>query len=222
MRKENDMKKATLLSTAAAVLMTAGAAYAQAPAKDAAPPQPAPAAQQNAPAEKVAPPMKAGQAKPDVRNNDVKKLEPGRGQSAQTNDTRRPDAKADMKGSADPKKADIKTGADANKNAADAKPDGKPDARATTGQGAAGAARLSGEQRTKITSIIRDKKVEPVRLNVSISIGTRIPQDVRYFPLPTEVITIYPQWRGYDYILVGNQILVIDPSSRQIVAILDA
>ena len=40
--------------------------------------------------------------------------------------------------------------------------------------------------------------------------------------LPVEVIVVYPEWRGYDYILVGDQILVIDPRSHEIVAVLDA
>jgi hypothetical protein len=37
-----------------------------------------------------------------------------------------------------------------------------------------------------------------------------------------EVIVVYPEWRGYDYILVGNEILVIDPRTHEIVAILEA
>jgi Protein of unknown function (DUF1236) len=93
----------------------------------------------------------------------------------------------------------------------------------TTGQGAAGgSAKLSTEQRTKITTVIRQHKVEPTRLNVSVRVGTRIPDSVRFYPLPTEVVTIYPEWRGFSYILVGDQIVVVDPGTHEIVAILDA
>jgi hypothetical protein len=35
------------------------------------------------------------------------------------------------------------------------------------------------------------------------------------------VVTIYPEWRGYQFILVHNQIVVIDPATYEIVAILD-
>lgn len=94
--------------------------------------------------------------------------------------------------------------------------------RATTGQGAGSAARLSTEQRTKITSIIREHRVEPAHLNVSISVGTRIPTNVRLYPLPSQVVTIYPEWRGYEYILVGDKIVVIDPRMHEIVAVLEA
>src|SRR5262249_7148111 len=66
-------------------------------------------------------------------------------------------------------------------------------------------AELTNEQRTKITSVIKERKVERVNLNVSVSVGTRIPAGVRLHPLPQQVIIIYPEWRGYDYILVGDQ-----------------
>ena len=95
--------------------------------------------------------------------------------------------------------------------------------RATTGQGAAaGSTKLSTEQRTKITTIIRQNKVEPAHLNVSVRVGTRVPESVRFYPLPAEVFVVYPEWRGYSYILVGDQILVINPRTHEIVAILEA
>jgi Protein of unknown function (DUF1236) len=92
----------------------------------------------------------------------------------------------------------------------------------TVGQAGAGA-KLSSEQRTKITTVIRDQHVTPVtNVNFSISVGTRVPRDVAFHPLPAEIVTIYPDWRGYEFILVNGQILVIDPQSFEIVAVLDA
>ena len=32
---------------------------------------------------------------------------------------------------------------------------------------------------------------------------------------------IYPSWRGYDYLLVGDQIIVVNPRTLQIIAVLD-
>jgi len=92
----------------------------------------------------------------------------------------------------------------------------------TTGQ-AAGGAKMSGEQRTRISTVIRDQHVAPVtNVNFSISVGTRVPRDVEFHPLPAEIVTIYPDWRGYEFILVRDQILVIDPATFAIVAVLDA
>jgi hypothetical protein len=64
--------------------------------------------------------------------------------------------------------------------------------------------------------------VERVNLNVSVSVGTRIPTSVHVHTLPQEVIVIYPEWRGYDYILVGEQIVIISPRTHEIVAIIEA
>jgi hypothetical protein len=92
----------------------------------------------------------------------------------------------------------------------------------TTGQAGAGG-KLSTEQRTRITSVIRDQHVQPLNnVNFSIAVGTRVPRDVRFYPLPREVVTIYPEWRGYEFVLVSSQIIVIDPKTFEIVAILEA
>jgi hypothetical protein len=93
----------------------------------------------------------------------------------------------------------------------------------TTGQAGAGA-KLSTEQRTKITTIIRNEHVAPVtNVNFSIAVGTRVPREgVSFRPLPAEVVTVYPEWRGYEFIMVRNQILVIDPATLEIVDIIEA
>ena len=122
----------------------------------------------------------------------------------------RKDMKADSKGAAD------------SKSAADSK--GAADSKAqTTGQAGAGA-KLSTEQRTKITTVIKQQNVQPVtNVNFSISVGTRVPRGggVTFHALPAEIVTVYPQWRGYEYILVRDQILVIDPRTGEIVDVID-
>jgi hypothetical protein len=93
----------------------------------------------------------------------------------------------------------------------------------TTGQ-AGGGAKLSTEQRTKIVSVIRSEHVEPVtNIDFSISVGTRVPRDrVHLRALPSEVVTIYPEWRGYEFFLVRNEIVVVDPRTGEIVDVLPA
>ena len=95
----------------------------------------------------------------------------------------------------------------------------------TTGQGAAGSsgAALTSEQRTKISTTIRQTNVRPVtNVNFRISVGTVVPRTVILHPLPAAVIEVYPEWRPYRFVLVGDQILVIDPATHQIVAVLEA
>jgi hypothetical protein len=38
--------------------------------------------------------------------------------------------------------------------------------------------------------------------------------------LPQEVVTIYPQWRGYKFIRVREEIVIVDPNTFEIVEII--
>jgi hypothetical protein len=102
---------------------------------------------------------------------------------------------------------------------------GTADSKATTTTGQAGAgAKLSTEQRTKITSVIRNQRVESLNnVDFNISVGTRVPRErVHLYPLPEEVVIIYPEWRGYEFIRVRDQILVVDPRTLEIVDVIQA
>ena len=231
------MRKARLLSTVAAtLLLSVGVAAAQTMNKDEAAPARAPAAQQNAPAEKVAPELKPGDQKastkkgPETIGQAPKAPESDKSEmkKSQTMDKASPAGPA-VKGSSDANggpnksKSTNSTAESAPGTAAPAAKSADESKKSTTGQGAAaGSAKLSTEQRSKITTIFRQNKVEPAHLNISVSVGTRVPDSVHFYPLPVEVIVVYPEWRGYDYILVGNEILVIDPRTHEIVAIIEA
>jgi hypothetical protein len=216
--EEASVKKARLLSTvAAALLFGVGAVSAQGMSKDT--PERAPAAQQSAPAEKVAPSMKngdhkapqtTGQATPDNKPGAAKETT---GQAPKSEP--RPQESSPANGGVSKSNSDNSPASPSAKSTSEQN-------RATTGQGAAGSAKLTTEQRTKISSVIKEQKVERVNLNVSVNVGTRIPASVHVHPLPQQVIVIYPEWRGYDYILVGEQIVIINPRTHEIVAIIEA
>jgi len=104
-----------------------------------------------------------------------------------------------------------------------ADPKGAADSKATVTTGQAGAsAKLSTEQRTSISTVIKQQNIRPAtNVNFSISVGTHVPRNVGFHPLPVEIVTIYPDWRGYEMFLVGNQIVVVNPRTLEIVAVLD-
>jgi len=58
-------------------------------------------------------------------------------------------------------------------------------------------------------------------VNFNVAVGTRIPADVHFYPLPERVVTIYPQWRGYDFILVGGRYIIVQPETHEIVYIIE-
>jgi Protein of unknown function (DUF1236) len=45
---------------------------------------------------------------------------------------------------------------------------------------------------------------------------------VHFVGLPEDVVRIVPEYRGFDYVLVRDQILIIDPDTLEIVAIIPA
>jgi hypothetical protein len=238
------MKTALLSTVAAAALAFAGAASAQMQSNPA--PERAPAAQQHAPAEKVAPPMKPGERKAPGN------AQINQGKHETTGAEPKAEEKSEMKGNTKTEKNEMKgntkTEMAPGKSKMDDKAGGKVDSKSnattntksndanksstemrgkteneTTAQGSvATGAKLSTEQRTKIVSVFRQHKVERANINVSVRIGARLPESVHFYPVPVEVITVYPEWRGYDYILVGDQILIVDPRTHEIVAILEA
>jgi hypothetical protein len=83
---------------------------------------------------------------------------------------------------------------------------------------------LSDNQRTQIkTVIVKDRNVARVNnVNFNITVGTAVPREVHIAVLPAEVVTIVPEYAGYEYIIVGDQLLIIDPNTLEIVAILPA
>jgi Protein of unknown function (DUF1236) len=85
---------------------------------------------------------------------------------------------------------------------------------------------LSPEQRTKIreTVITRSDapRVSRSSINFELNVGTAVPHSVHVVVLPDEVITIHPAWRGYMYFLVGDEIVVVEPGTLRIVAVLPA
>ena len=129
---------------------------------------------------------------------------------------------AEQKGAADSKSQTTQTGQTGQTGQTTQSQTG-PSSQPQTTTGQVGAsAKLSTEQRTKITSVIREQRVAPAtNVNFSISIGTRVPRTVSFHPLPREVVTIYPQWRGYEYFLVNNQIIVVNPRTLEIVDVID-
>jgi chemotaxis protein histidine kinase CheA len=84
-------------------------------------------------------------------------------------------------------------------------------------------AQLTPEKRTRISETIsRTHDVAPpVRdLRVSINIGTRVPERVHLHRLPTEIVSIEPAYREYDYFTTEQDIVIVNPHTRQVVTMI--
>jgi len=84
-------------------------------------------------------------------------------------------------------------------------------------------AALSTEQHAKIRDTLRIEKSERLTsVPFSTKVGEAIPGTVHLYVLPVSIMEYAPQYRGYEYILVGNEILIVDPRTMRIVAVIDA
>jgi hypothetical protein len=94
----------------------------------------------------------------------------------------------------------------------------------TTGNAATSAtAAPPAEKQTQIVSAIKQEKVEEVtNVNFSISVGARVPTTVHYHPLPSRIVEIYPEWRGYDFIFVHGRYIILRPETHEIVYIIES
>lgn len=165
--------------------------------------------------------MKAGaKGEKSAQDNNMNKGEASKNMRSETNEKNMRSESNEKGAAGKDMKAEGRDGRNGNMNA---ESKGATDSKSqTTGQAGAGA-KLSTEQRTKITTVIKSQHVQPLNnVNFSISIGTRVPRGVSFHPLPAEVVTVYPEWRGYEFVLVGDQIVVIDPRTLEIVAVIEA
>jgi hypothetical protein len=97
----------------------------------------------------------------------------------------------------------------------------------TTGQGAAStrgnvSVNITPEQRTRIHEIVIKERSAPrvEHVDFSLSVGTVVPRSIRIVTIPRAIIEIEPEWDGFDYFMVGEEIIIVNPRSMEIVAIL--
>lgn len=78
------------------------------------------------------------------------------------------------------------------------------------------------EKQTQIASAIKSEKVQEVtNVNFNISVGTVVPGNVHFYPLPPRIVEIYPEWRGYEFILVKGRYVIVRPRTHEIVYIIE-
>jgi Ni/Co efflux regulator RcnB len=226
------MKKTLLITVSAAALVAAGGmAFAQgvnAPRDQ--PAAAAPAQNDKSNKMKVDTPRKTEAVKPTpsaqlpAKPNAVKSETSGQGSTVQPvqHDATTPKGQPDTpKGQAESPKAQV----DTPKSQAES-----PKAQAETPKlptqadaKQAAPAPLSAEHHAKIWESIRGEKSAPFSgAKFSITVGESVPQGIHLYRLPVRVIEFAPQYRGYEYVLVGDEILIVDPRTHRIVAVIAA
>ena len=79
---------------------------------------------------------------------------------------------------------------------------------------------FSLEQQTKMADVItRDAGVPLPAGRFSLAIGNAVPADVPLRPIPASLDAVAPQLRGASYVVVEEQIAIVDSQTRKILAV---
>ena len=79
---------------------------------------------------------------------------------------------------------------------------------------------LNAQQQTQVGQAIAQRNITPLtNVTFSIAIGTQVPRSVQLRALSSDLVTFVPDYRGYSYFVVEEQIMIVEPASHEIVAI---
>ena len=83
--------------------------------------------------------------------------------------------------------------------------------------------KLSDRQRTVVRERIQRQRPvgSDVRIDVNVSVGTRLPRNVRTTVLPPAIVQEVPAWRGYHYVVVRDEIVIVQPTTYQVVDVIE-
>ncbi|HZP78723.1 MAG TPA: DUF1236 domain-containing protein [Pseudolabrys sp.] len=78
--------------------------------------------------------------------------------------------------------------------------------------------KLTPAQRTTIyRSVVHEPAAVSGGAVTEYRVGTRVPADVRLQALPPAVVTEVPAIRTYKYMVVNNQVVLVDPATSEVV-----
>ncbi|MYZ50410.1 DUF1236 domain-containing protein, partial [Propylenella binzhouense] len=101
----------------------------------------------------------------------------------------------------------------------------KPGAGPAKSAGAKGgpAPQISAEKKTKIRESVVNVGVKPVDVDVNVSVGVAVPRTVTLHPLPPTIISLVPEYEGYQFFLLPDgTIVIVDPTDYLIVTVISA
>jgi hypothetical protein len=80
--------------------------------------------------------------------------------------------------------------------------------------------KLSDAQRQQIRQYFADQPGQRMQsANFSLVIGAAVPQEVPLQKLPPEMSSAMGGYQGDKYVLVGDQLVIVDPNARRVVAL---
>ena len=83
-------------------------------------------------------------------------------------------------------------------------------------------ASLDPKKKTELHAAFAKIDAKPVtHVNFSVSVGTVVPRTLELRPVPTRIVEIVPQYRGYDFVLVRDEVVIVEPRTHKIVDVIE-
>ena len=80
---------------------------------------------------------------------------------------------------------------------------------------------LTSQQRTRFASVFSRQRVEPVtHVDFSLRVGIAVPSRIHLTRVPAEIVEFVPQYRGYDYFVTVDRIVIVEPRTHEIVYVM--
>lgn len=91
--------------------------------------------------------------------------------------------------------------------------------------GASGSLRLTEQERSRVSASFSTRidrmNVRPLsRSQVAVSIGATLPRSVHLHAVPRGIIVAYPQFRNHRFVVVEDEIVIVEPRSQRVVSVL--
>jgi hypothetical protein len=80
---------------------------------------------------------------------------------------------------------------------------------------------LSPEVEASFQEHVTSTNVTPATVDMELAAGNMVPAGVTLTPVPADIITSAPELEGHEFFVVDNRIHVVDPETREIVAVID-
>jgi hypothetical protein len=80
---------------------------------------------------------------------------------------------------------------------------------------------ISQEKATRISETLRNRGHRE-NVDVAVRVGAPLPESARPMPLPPDIVEVAPDYRGYDYIVVNDEIIFVQPTTHVVVGMIDA
>ncbi len=93
---------------------------------------------------------------------------------------------------------------------------------AATAGSANGSANLDPQRQTRVSQAITSSPhINRVsRADFSVSVGVEVPRHVHLARLPSTIVDIVPEYRDYDYVVVDEEIVIVQPRTHRIVSVI--